>query len=451
MRSGLKVLAGLVLFHLGLGLFLLWYDERLNPGIPAFLQDPVRTIDERDNAYFAFAGFDARPELDSHAAGRQLIGGFLDEFQQNPLLAAFDREVLLGPKLSFQGENRLPRGDERLTYFPAAAPEQSIIEQLQADNRDLVDRYAALYDYSHFHETTPGTLVIDLLPYLSISHTHRLMLWAFALEAQSGDPAVALNLLRRDTAFWRMVLRESQDLLTRLVALREVRRNAQLLAEMLAVRPGVANLLLVDDPLLRPLEASEKDLSPAIRREFAFNLLFMRQIKRDLWQGTGPGSERKLGNKLLAPMLKVNSSSNMLYEDFAWLARLAALPAPEFASEAQSPAQNSGEKLGCEFLYNLAGTVIFKLGRETPVSSYRKYPQKHHDYDGYIRLLNLRVLALQQQLRTEEIPAFLDRAPCALTNPYTGEPMQWDGERRSIYFESIDAGNGERQRVELLF
>src|SRR6266571_548763 len=105
--SGKMKLAALVLFHLAIVLFLLSYDERLNPEIPAFLNGTAATIDGGENAYFAFVGFDAAQGKDIHATGKTIADKLFGDLEKNPLLDKFDRDALLGQKTLFKGKDLL--------------------------------------------------------------------------------------------------------------------------------------------------------------------------------------------------------------------------------------------------------------------------------------------------------------------------------------------------------
>jgi hypothetical protein len=442
-----KKLAALVLFHLAIALFLLLYDEHLNPELRTFLDQTGETVADSDNAFFAFAGFDAEKGKDIHVTGMMIADKFVRESTR--LLKEFDRDAFLGQKLLFKGEELLEGGDERLTYFPEAGQRRSSIEKLLEVNQDLINRYTALYDYPHYRETIPYLPTSFFTTYFSIRNPHRLILWKIALEVQQGSTAASLNLLRRDTAFWKMILEDSQDYITRLVAVNALRRNYRLLSEILDFRPLAAAGLSGNDLLLCKLTSSERNMSSTVRRELEYNLLMLKQMKHDMWRGEFDKPEKGSLNRFLAPMMKINSSSNMLYEDFAPLTKIAALPAPEFAEAVKKPRQKEKPKAGCELLYNPTGTAIFKLGGEWPSIGLPKYFGRVHDLDGYISLVNLQLQVMQQQVKKEEIQDFLNMADLAFSNPYTGEPMQWDGTKECIYFDSIAIDGVEGQRVEL--
>jgi hypothetical protein len=317
------------------------------------------------------------------------------------------------------------------------------------DNQDFISRYTALYDYPHYRETIPYLPTSLLTTYSRIRNTHRLILWKIALEVQQGSTAASLNLLRRDTAFWKMILEDSQDYITRLVAVNALRRNYRLLSEILDFCPTAAAGLSGNDLLLCKLTSSERNMSSTVRRELENNLLRLKQMKHDMWRDGFDKSKKSSLNRFLAPMLKINSSSNMVYEDFAPLAKIAVLPAPEFAKAVKKRRPKERPKMGCEFLYNLTGTVIFKLGGEGPSIGLPKYFGRVHDLDGYISLVNLQLQVMQQQVKKEERQTFLNMADSAFSNPYSGEPMQWDGTKECIYFDSIAIDGVEGQRVEL--
>src|SRR6266545_2892464 len=129
-----KKLATLVLFHLAIALFLLLYDERPRPEIQSFLLGTTDSIDDRENAFFAFAGFDAAQGKDIDATGKIIADKLAGEIKKNPLLDKFDRDPFLGQKSVLKGEDLLKSGGARFTYFPDVVRRKPDIEKLLAEN-----------------------------------------------------------------------------------------------------------------------------------------------------------------------------------------------------------------------------------------------------------------------------------------------------------------------------
>lgn len=94
----------------------------------------------------------------------------------------------------------------------------------------------------------------------------------------------------------------------------------------------------------------------------------------------------------------------------------------------------------------LAYNPIGKILNAIAVAPYDSYTARVHNLDGFLRLVSLSLAAKQQSVRAADMPAFLARAQPNLRHPYTNEPMFWDSNNRTIYFN----GMGEKHDDELL-
>ena len=98
---------------------------------------------------------------------------------------------------------------------------------------------------------------------------------------------------------------------------------------------------------------------------------------------------------------------------------------------------------------NFAGNVLADLGKP----NFSNYIQRRFDVDAHRRMVMLMLLAKEQQISDEKMPAWLAQSPENLRNPYTLEPMQWDAATRSLVFEGRESqnqnpGNSKTYRVK---
>ncbi|QNP49037.1 hypothetical protein [Diaphorobacter aerolatus] len=82
---------------------------------------------------------------------------------------------------------------------------------------------------------------------------------------------------------------------------------------------------------------------------------------------------------------------------------------------------------------NIIGARLFDQPTES--ADYVQYIRRGIDVDGFRRLALLQLLAAQQRVADDGMPAWLAASPAALRNPYDGQPMPWDSASRSLSFE----------------
>jgi hypothetical protein len=73
------------------------------------------------------------------------------------------------------------------------------------------------------------------------------------------------------------------------------------------------------------------------------------------------------------------------------------------------------------------------------------YMLRLHDTDGLLRLVALQLDIWRAGIPRKQIPGYLRGTRPGLSDPYSGQPMQWDATRGQLYFvprsERFDKGN----------
>ncbi len=64
----------------------------------------------------------------------------------------------------------------------------------------------------------------------------------------------------------------------------------------------------------------------------------------------------------------------------------------------------------------------------------REMLRQMHIIDGKLRLATLLIRIMSEGVRHDDIPAFLQSAGAGFYDPFSGNPMQWNGKERRIYF-----------------
>jgi hypothetical protein len=430
--------------------FLAIFDERLNPEVKSFVNVYPDRVSAEENAYYAVLGFNAPPGTDIHAKGIEIVQSFEEALRKNPSLAEFDQKKLFGgPELSFMGQLPEFYKDRGFSCLKYAKTSKKDIEKLLADNHQLLDRYYSLYRYPRFRDTAPMAPP-GLFPlFAAIRNTNRLMLLSFAQEANAGRMDAVLDGLKRDIGYWRLVLKESNELITKLVAVSIIKTDYLFLSELISRNKIDPAHLQIAGSLMGPLEPDEVDMSGAMRREFEFTMNGIRAIKDSFLQMKSGNEKESRWKIILWPFLKVNASTNIIYPSHKKLAGAAALPAKDLVSESRKWEGTKKLKLGLNAFYNFVGAIMHKPIGDLENLKYLPYLTRVHDLDGLIRLVSLQFSAKRQGITYANMDAFFKKADVRYSNPYTGAPMKWDAGEKCLYFESLSRENEKPKRVEL--
>lgn len=439
--------------YVAIFLFLLLYDERLNPEIDQFIDLSGDSAPTLENGYYFAVGFDAPVGSNPHTTGIRTVNAFELALKKEPLLEEFDRKATYkAAPVSFAGT--IPsfytkKGVSCLEFGKKSAKD---IEKLLVDNQELINRYHILSRYPHFKETASSNLAFFGATFLPIVQTHRLLLANIAVEVHMGRSAEALTKLANDTRLWRHLLAEGHDRTTKIFATSILKENYRLLSEIIATRMPVGEQRAMVDSMLTPLERSELDLSRTKRREFQIQMLLIRKMRTVALTGkTTQKKERHyLADILIGLATKPNASANLLFPRFRHAVALSALSPAQILNETEKWKGKNKTRLGWDFLYNPFGNVMYVFPGDLLNFEPFFHDNRVHDLDGLIRLVGLQLLVKQKRIQPAGMKEFLAQSDSRHVNPYTDKPMKWDARKQCIYFESYWSFKADsKDRIEL--
>jgi hypothetical protein len=425
-------------------------DEPLNPEVESFVAVHSDPVPDAENAYYAMLGFSAPPGTDIHSRGIGIVARYKEAFEKETGLAEFDlKKHLGGRELAVTGQIPEFYKDRTFSCLGYAKTSQKEVQQLLADNRELLDRYYSLYHYPHYHDTAPVSQP-GLFPlFAPVRAANRLMLLSLAREANAGRIDAALNSLARDIDYWRLVLKESNELISKLVSIALVKSDYLFLSDLISHNKVGRGQQRAVERLLDGLTREELDMSGTMRREFRFTMHQIRDIKRSFFRKKQDGKRKFDAEVFLLPFFKVNASINIIYPSRKKLVEAAKLTGHQLAAESREWEETKKAKLGLSAIYNFVGAILhYPMGDRENIT-YLPYLARVHDLDGLIRLVAIRSQAARQKIPLRTLDRFVQTIDARYSNPYTGTPMKWDGQKKSLYFESLIKEDKKPKRIEI--
>lgn len=397
-------------------------------------QPEPETIPAKENAYFAFVGLHAAdPAADINDVGRAMLADYLETIHEDPHL----EEYKFPSKLQVMGQPRQLCQPLTAACLRTSADLAAQIRQAEQDNALLLDRYYSLYNYSRFHEMAPAHGSSPLLSYGST--LHYLVSARIALQASEGQREAALEALARDTAFWRVILRDGY-MLSKTVATRMLMGNVQQLSDILSTEAPLSDgEQAYVDQILAPLNDTDRDLAPSIRREFCIygNSIapgFNNGVQESRRSRGTEGRWRPVGDFLLSGLFRPNHTMNLAQE------RATALIAGD------SEPRHFGDSWW-DYAYNPAGKyLVYDFAPDA--STFQPRRDRLNDLDGLLRLVSLQWMVKRESLRAEDIPAFLQANEALSHNPATGQRIQWNQTRKVLWLARLGARQGEQAVFE---
>lgn len=400
------------------------FDESLDPRAAAFGKPRPSTVPEAENGYFALLAIDAPQGADGMAYAR----AWLDETRA----AAHERRRPLRPPRE-QAKRPDPCDPIDRSCFTVVRENAGQIKgQLAMFAGDLA-RYEALVSSRRFEEVLdyPFGLESDFPSYASLARAQRAYLLRAALDFEAGRVEKAMAALEREFAWQRLFLRESRLLVSKMVAARNYWRDLMFVRSLLET--GSAKLapeLPRLQKMLRPLDEAVQSLSRVAETEFGFVGAAYSGIspnKDDIRQIVG---WYVFGTALL---YQPKATMNHAYRYYSKLGDVVlAAPAHRVLSESKAFSESWHDLPWWRYIYNPVGKMLMSVA----MPAWEDYPLRMHDLDALNRLVALRVELLVSKATASQIAERVAASDRRFHDPYSRNPMTWDGERKCLYFEA---------------
>lgn len=397
-----------------------------------------RIIDDRpvvgdaDNAYVFLLGLAVPEDQDPLAWGRKRMA-FLDAF---PGPAADESADLPGQDHDFAGH----RTPSTSTLIEACRqPDQACWDELEqhpesvdqwlASEGWLLGRYLDLIRLTQWRESIPADARVSFPSYAPALDGQRLLLMKAWRHASRSEAEAARALLQEDLVFWRMVLRSSDILVSKLIATVAIERN--FLLGNLALRELHAFGMDASPPPAwgLPIDRDERSMRRAFAGEWRFAQSSVRtaapteaQDDASIWavaidRTLDPGFKKQATINLMA--------NNMLHLIEGLDVDLSQLPAALKALE-------TPPRTGVPSAYNPVGDILSRIA----YPAYVPYARRVADLEGLRR-----AVLLADELRNGESAGAAEVTSritgSALKEPYYGASFVWDAQTKSITFQGL--------------
>lgn len=430
------------------------FDEDLDPELKVILDKKQTPPPETENAFYAYTGFYAPEGVDIVQAGKKL----LDEYEHTPIT---DRTSFFSNDEQFDGK-RLTVVDDKIRICRIPTERNSCLKMIRSKkdtiaqnlnkNRVLITRYKSLYQYSHFYSNS------SYLPETPFS-VHNLVLKEIAIDWVEGRRQQALDTLISDIRFHRMVARESQTLLSKLVALAGMSYSYRMLQEFInecvvcAKKDSRINAVLAD--LDDETILSHRIMEGEIRWVYATHIKAMDSVKTRYDYFNMALGSNSLGEKsaskfygVLGYLMEYNATMNdnfvRLFKPNLLLSQYKYKGFEEREKLTREIFNNKSYKW-YEYFYNPAGKYLNQQG--IPILGYAQYFKVPFKVGAQIRLTRLQLLIKQKRLSTETISDFLKKQPTENLDPYTGASVRYDQQNKSLYVYPFN----RKDDVELVY
>jgi hypothetical protein len=433
MRTINKIWLAIIVFYLALFTGLALFDEHPSKEMLENLNRPLPVVIEPGNAWIVFFGFSAPQGVSPYTYGEKKMLGLKDmidsakSYQEQNRLFSDDRTT----ELAFKGKMPFFYDSKESGMLKYAKTHNKEVARLIRDNREQLNRYESLRNYPRYAEPLDYGLSAPIPRFSSIRETQRLRLLLLAEIASKGRYADALTGLRDDMEFWRFIASNSNLLISKLMSISFLYKDIQFAAELGVKLPLSKREQIMLFSIMRPFDKGETEMRGAFMGEIRLMQKGMEKVYIS--------SQRTIERFFFKP----NRTDNLFYGNWTGIIKDTELSPQEIAAEMERTKNTVKirDKIGFGFLYNPVGEILAVIGKANTSA----YIVKGCDLEGYRRLALLKIFIRHEKILPTNIQQFLDSRKADLGNPYTGEPMKWDPDKQSLYFNKL-SGDG---RVEI--
>lgn len=289
-------------------------------------------------------------------------------------------------------------------------------------------RYEALIAHAHWLESVPTRFDAPLPEYqhaMEAQKHYLLATWRFAAR---GDAAGMRDRLDRDLRFWRGVLRDSDLLITKMIAAAAIRRNlgygSLALRELRAADVASA----VPSGWQEELAKDERSM----RRVMAGEWNYSRAYMRDMASRTGDGQRLSPGERAGQPFFRLQDTLNRMARHALRFAAASEVPYPQLEGAVDAVAADAGAAW-YRNAYNPIGATLASIAEP----AYPDYAYRVANLEGMRRsalaAAMLRAAGVPHERVALELPGLQVR------DPFTQGPLSWNASTRGIGFDGAGA------------
>ena len=405
------------------------FDESINPAINELKKNDNHIVSKENNAFYALLGLHIEDAEDIHAAGVTLATRYDDskEYGSYHIVDIFpkDHKAKVIPLIRDESLCRYTK-DQRCLQVSSNNP-LNLIKNLETNSR-LLSRYEDLVLYSEFYES----IVSIETPWKDIYSLSQLYLLKLNVLAQEGKTDIVLRKLEKSLTFWQRVTASHISLLGKMIALGNMKAHYYFIADLYE-NNYVSSINQKEKmmALLQPLTAKQLSMCSAFEKEFIFGL---KMLTVDSLSGVSETTS-KTGTFLMLLGFLPNATANDLYHFYEAIFEACRTPIKQMKNAVKKIHVRSEELEDIfhpdKLFYNPTGKILTAI----VIPNVTSYLVKSYELESLRRLVLIKKRIKDAHINAKSIPDFLAKLPVTLTNPYTGESVRYDVEKKDLFIE----------------
>ncbi|NOX60266.1 MAG: hypothetical protein GXP29_15600 [Planctomycetes bacterium] len=414
------------------------------------LASPVVT---EGNSYLYMLGFSGHPDVDPMTLGRERydwMEAARPEFrtEDDPLEDDYDYRLKRADDIANLSKTCSESEAECLNLLESG---NGVVERWLRAEKWLFDRYIVLTSMTEFREAIPFELLAPLPSYSVMFEGQRLMFADAWRSASAGDAGAVSKALERDLVYWRMVLENSDALITKMIGTAAIIRHFKLGNLVLRRLPDDSKSAGIPPSWRTEITDAERSMGRSLAGEWTYFDVSTKKVVADNenpfggWTGINDSTtldratwtvlkpfwqHQELSNRHARLMLDLGNAFDVPYDEVP--------AAVEVADQLQESAYRPFSRL-----YNFTGDLVMSANYWT----FSDYAVRVSDLEG-IRRAALLVAELRSDGVSKDDVVQLTLVS-EIVDPYTNEPFTWNDGSDVIVFYGLEPH--DRSQHELIY
>ena len=395
------------------------------------------------NGYYVLFALSADDNADVMATGREAVQKLARLASENPNATDLSRQTDFKHAPHFTWQVHRCTASEHCAK--ADVGRRAALTEARSHSAALLQRYALLQQMPNFEEPAIYAPAAPIPGYTELIAAHDMSLVEAAFDIADGRLANGIAILQKNDAYVRQLMRQSSTLISRMVAVAMMRRQARAVSELSDLYPALS----ADHgdqmaALVRPLSSAEQSFRPVFRHEAQYGVTAVRAL--DFESGRQDTAlahlPRHWSERVSAGFFDLfyqrNATANLLVRTWSPLLEDADKPATDYTAIRSRAVQRCASfdtvalLLQPNGLINPTGKLLVALSSIQPAMV--DYMERSADADGYLRLVGLKIDAQRKHIPLASMQDFVNASAASYRSPYDGTPMLWSSEKRQLQF-----------------
>ncbi len=418
-----------------------WGDEELKPEVVKALawQAPANALE--DNGYLTLLGIEAPLEMDAANVGKKALQAELARFAS---MQKTHKETLAQAPNPSEIDEYIDWKDNQCDYqkqqncvdFYLQQGADKLAAVLVSQDR-LTARFEAIKQAKNYVEIVPPMISFTMPKYQLLMQASELERIRALVDIAENRMDIGLQAYVNNAVFSRRLLRESNSLISHMVAVAMMQRDTRILSELMTKYPAIATQYAEQlAPVLAPISAPEFTLKKALiyERDMGFQVMSsLKFAKPTELAGVNANNFVKLYSWL---GFQGNATNNALYEQSRLFVNLAEVNAAQMDAIKAEIAKNQLDDFEIDYRLFTTKNPIGRILIEVAKPDYTSYIERQHDLDGYLKMVKKLLGVLADGVAKDKIVAI------EVHDPYTQKLMQFDKNTGVLTFAGRQPSSG---------